>query len=247
MGSALGGNFFGSHGSVLAEVDSVLPGEELHAVLDKRLTTEMAVSGGLVVLGFAKGKVAGKACGMATLCLHGGYGPDETTSRGVPIYRTSPFVFKSTQHAANLFALAELGNIYSRLGNPTVSVLEQRMAMIRNTTPHFVRCVKPNASLQPNDLDGGYVMRQLREMGMVHVVRARRRRWLMRRGCPRLSYAEPSMISQALREYWNVLRRCRGSSSQGYATTQRRSRWTRWSPRVCSASRTPPSLARPVG
>ena len=62
------------------------------------------------------GKVAGKDASFDTLCLHAGYGPDETTSRGVPLYRTSPFVFKSTQHAANLFALAELGNIYSRLG-----------------------------------------------------------------------------------------------------------------------------------
>ena len=63
------------------------------------------------------GEIAGgKKAGFSTLCLHAGYGPDATTSRGVPLYRTSPFVFKSTQHAANLFALAELGNIYSRLG-----------------------------------------------------------------------------------------------------------------------------------
>ena len=81
------------------------------------------------------GKVAGKDASFDTLCLHAGYGPDETTSRGVPLYRTSPFVFKSTQHAANLFALAELGNIYSRLGNPTVSVLEQRMAMLEGAHP----------------------------------------------------------------------------------------------------------------
>ena len=54
------------------------------------------------------GKVAGRDAGFDTLCLHAGYGPDGTTSRGVPLYRTSPFVFKSTQHAASLFGLAEL-------------------------------------------------------------------------------------------------------------------------------------------
>lgn len=63
-----------------------------------------------------------------TLALHAGQTPDPTTlSRGVPIYRTSSFVFKNTRHAANLFALKELGNIYSRLTNPTNAVLEDRI------------------------------------------------------------------------------------------------------------------------
>jgi O-acetylhomoserine (thiol)-lyase len=56
--------------------------------------------------------------GFETVCLHGGYLPDETTSRGVPIYRTAPYVFKDTDTAAKLFGLEILGNIYSRLGNP---------------------------------------------------------------------------------------------------------------------------------
>jgi O-acetylhomoserine (thiol)-lyase len=68
--------------------------------------------------------------GFDTMCLHGGYLPDATTSRGVPLYRTSPYVFKSTEHAAKLFALEELGNIYTRIGNPTTDVLEQRFAMM---------------------------------------------------------------------------------------------------------------------
>lgn len=55
--------------------------------------------------------------------------------RGVPIYRTAPFVFKSTEHAANLFALKELGNIYSRLGNPTNHVLESRYALLEGGHP----------------------------------------------------------------------------------------------------------------
>lgn len=66
--------------------------------------------------------------GFESICLHGGYLPDETTSRGVPLYRTSPYVFKSTEHASKLFALQELGNIYTRIGNPTTDVLEQRFA-----------------------------------------------------------------------------------------------------------------------
>ena len=53
-----------------------------------------------------------------TLCLHGGQQPDPTTnSRAVPVYRTASYVFNSTEHAANLFALKELGNIYTRIGN----------------------------------------------------------------------------------------------------------------------------------
>ncbi len=66
-----------------------------------------------------------------TLALHGGQTPDPTTlSRGVPIHRTSSYVFRNTQHAANLFALKELGNIYTRLMNPTTDVLEQRVSLL---------------------------------------------------------------------------------------------------------------------
>lgn len=66
-----------------------------------------------------------------TLCLHGGYRPDPTTlSRAVPVYRTSSYTFRSTEHAANLFALRELGNIYTRLMNPTTDVLEKRVALL---------------------------------------------------------------------------------------------------------------------
>lgn len=67
---------------------------------------------------------------FATLALHAGAKIDETTSRGVPVYRTSAYVFKDTKHAANLFALKELGNIYTRLMNPTHQVLEERMAAL---------------------------------------------------------------------------------------------------------------------
>ena len=65
-----------------------------------------------------------------TLCLHAGQEPDPSTlSRGVPVHRTTAYVFKDTEHAANLFALKELGNIYTRIMNPT-HVLEQRMAAL---------------------------------------------------------------------------------------------------------------------
>ncbi len=68
---------------------------------------------------------------LETLCLHGGTQPDPTTlSRGVPVYRTSSYVFKSAKHAADLFALRELGNIYTRLMNPTTDVLEKRVALL---------------------------------------------------------------------------------------------------------------------
>jgi O-acetylhomoserine (thiol)-lyase len=66
-----------------------------------------------------------------TQCLHAGQQPDPaTTARGVPVHRTSSYVFHSTEHAANLFALKELGNIYTRIMNPTQDVLEQRIAAL---------------------------------------------------------------------------------------------------------------------
>ena len=65
-----------------------------------------------------------------TLALHAGQTIDATQSRAVPVYRTSSYVFKSTQHGANLFALKELGNIYTRLMNPTTDVLEQRVTQL---------------------------------------------------------------------------------------------------------------------
>jgi len=66
-----------------------------------------------------------------TLALHAGQEPDPTTrSRGVPIYRTSSYVFRDTKHAADLFALKELGNIYTRIMNPTQDILERRIAAL---------------------------------------------------------------------------------------------------------------------
>ena len=68
---------------------------------------------------------------LETLALHAGQEPDPTTTAcAVPIYATSSYVFKSTDHAANLFALKEFGNIYSRLMNPTNDVLEKRLAAL---------------------------------------------------------------------------------------------------------------------
>ncbi|MFN4215831.1 MAG: O-acetylhomoserine aminocarboxypropyltransferase/cysteine synthase family protein [Brevinematales bacterium] len=65
-----------------------------------------------------------------TLALHAGHTIDETLSRAVPLYRTTSYVFRSSEHAANLFALKEIGNIYTRIMNPTTDVLEKRMAAL---------------------------------------------------------------------------------------------------------------------
>jgi O-acetylhomoserine (thiol)-lyase len=73
--------------------------------------------------------------GLSTLGLHAGQTPDPTTgARAVPIYQTTSYVFKSTEHAANLFALKEFGNIYTRLMNPTNDVFEQRVAALEGGT-----------------------------------------------------------------------------------------------------------------
>ena len=71
--------------------------------------------------------------GLETLALHGGQAPDPTTgSRAVPIYQTTSYVFHDTEHAEKLFSLDEPGNIYSRIGNPTVDVFEKRMALLED-------------------------------------------------------------------------------------------------------------------
>ena len=68
---------------------------------------------------------------IETLALHAGQQVDsDTCSRAVPIYQTTSYVFKDTEHAANLFALKEFGNIYTRLMNPTTDVLEKRLAAL---------------------------------------------------------------------------------------------------------------------
>ena len=76
-----------------------------------------------------------KKLNLGTLGVHGGYTPDPTTgARAVPIYQTTSYVFKDTQDAADLFALKKFGNIYTRLMNPTVGVLEQRMSLLEGGT-----------------------------------------------------------------------------------------------------------------
>ena len=66
-----------------------------------------------------------------TIVLHAGWRADPTTGAvAPPIYQTTSYQFKSTEHAANLFALKELGNIYTRIGNPTTDILEQRIAAL---------------------------------------------------------------------------------------------------------------------
>jgi O-acetylhomoserine (thiol)-lyase len=87
--------------------------------------------------------------GFDTLCLHGAYKPDTSVTygigqgapRGVPLHRTTPYQFVDTKHAADLFSLAKLGNIYTRLNNPTTHVLESRYAMMEGGHPLSGLCV----------------------------------------------------------------------------------------------------------
>src|SRR5688500_3696315 len=67
--------------------------------------------------------------GFETRQIHAGAEPDPTTgARAVPIYQTTSYQFRDSQHAANLFALAEVGNVYTRIRNPAQAVLEARIA-----------------------------------------------------------------------------------------------------------------------
>ena len=75
--------------------------------------------------------VAPKFYGFETLSLHAGHQPDsQTRSRAVPIYQTTSYMFDDTDHAASLYNLEQPGHIYSRLSNPTVAVLEERIAAL---------------------------------------------------------------------------------------------------------------------
>ncbi|MFD6438353.1 O-acetylhomoserine aminocarboxypropyltransferase/cysteine synthase family protein [Peribacillus sp. NPDC060186] len=74
--------------------------------------------------------MAEKKLRFETLSVHGGLQVDETGARAVPIYQSNAYLFKDTDHAANLFGLKENGYIYTRLHNPTVSVFEERMALL---------------------------------------------------------------------------------------------------------------------
>jgi O-acetylhomoserine (thiol)-lyase len=77
--------------------------------------------------------MADRAFGIETLCLHAGQLPDPVTgSRAAPIYQTTSYVFDSADHAASLFNLQTFGNVYSRISNPTVAVLEERVAALEN-------------------------------------------------------------------------------------------------------------------
>ncbi|HEY8242036.1 MAG TPA: O-acetylhomoserine aminocarboxypropyltransferase/cysteine synthase family protein [Casimicrobiaceae bacterium] len=75
--------------------------------------------------------MADRAYGFDTLCLHAGQIPDAATgARALPIYQTTSFVFDSVDHAASLFNLQTFGNVYSRISNPTVAALEERVAAL---------------------------------------------------------------------------------------------------------------------
>jgi O-acetylhomoserine (thiol)-lyase len=97
--------------------------------------------------------------GFSTLAIHAGAQPDPTTgARITPIYQTSSFVFNDADHAASLFGLQTFGNIYTRIGNPTNAVLEERVAALEGGTAalavasgHAAQVVAFQTLLQPGD------------------------------------------------------------------------------------------------
>src|ERR1700740_207416 len=97
--------------------------------------------------------------GFSTLAIHAGAQPDPTTgARATPIYQTTSFVFEDVDHAASLFGLQTFGNIYSRIGNPTCAVLEERVAALEGGTAglavasgHAAEVVTFHTPMQPGD------------------------------------------------------------------------------------------------
>ena len=97
--------------------------------------------------------------GFATLAIHAGAQPDPTTgARATPIYQTTSYVFENVDHAASLFGLQTFGNIYTRIGNPTNAVLEERVAALEGGTAglavasgHAAQVIVFHCLLQPGD------------------------------------------------------------------------------------------------
>ena len=97
--------------------------------------------------------------GFSTLAVHAGAQPDPTTgARVTPIYQTTSFVFNDADHAASLFGLQAFGNIYTRIGNPTTAVLEERVAALEGGTAalavasgHAAQVVVLQQLLMPGD------------------------------------------------------------------------------------------------
>ena len=97
--------------------------------------------------------------GFATLSIHAGAKPDPTTgARATPIYQTTSFVFDDVEHAASLFGLQAFGNIYTRIGNPTCAVLEERVAALEGGTAglavasgHAAQIIVLHALMTPGD------------------------------------------------------------------------------------------------
>ena len=97
--------------------------------------------------------------GFATLAVHAGSQPDPTTgARATPIYQSTSFVFEDADHAASLFGLQTFGNIYTRIGNPTNAVLEERVAALEGGTAglavasgHAAQVVTMHALMRPGD------------------------------------------------------------------------------------------------
>ena len=97
--------------------------------------------------------------GFATLAVHAGAQPDPTTgARATPIYQTTSFVFDDVDHAASLFGLQAFGNIYTRIGNPTNAVLEERVAALEGGTAalavasgHAAQFLVFHTMMQPGD------------------------------------------------------------------------------------------------
>jgi O-acetylhomoserine (thiol)-lyase len=97
--------------------------------------------------------------GFSTLAIHAGAAPDAATgARATPIYQTTSFVFDDVDHAASLFGLQAFGNIYSRIGNPTCAVLEERVAALEGGTAalavasgHAAQVIVMHTLMQPGD------------------------------------------------------------------------------------------------
>src|SRR5580692_12732732 len=97
--------------------------------------------------------------GFSTLAVHAGAQPDPTTgARATPIYQTTSYVFEDVDHAASLFGLQTFGNIYTRIGNPTSAVLEERVAALEGgpaalavASGHAAQVLVFHALMQPGD------------------------------------------------------------------------------------------------
>ena len=165
--------------------------------------------------------------GFDTLCLHAGQIPDAATgARALPIYQTTSFVFDSADHAASLFNLQTFGNVYSRISNPTVAALEERVAALEGGRAALAAATGMAAQMlrAPHAAPQRRPHRRVAHAVRRHVLAARRHvRAVRHRHDVRRRRRSGELPPRAASQHQGALRRRRSATRSSTSPTSRRS------------------------